>query len=85
MPPRRPENSGYVTDDFLRTVASESGVNAGKALAYADTAAAQKPLAKANADASRLGIDATPTFTVDRGGEAPKVVSAAELEAELAR
>ena len=68
---QKAENSGYVTDDFLRTVASDSGVNAGKALAYADTAAAQKPLSEANAEASRHGIDATPTFTVQRGDQAP--------------
>ena len=82
---QKAENSGYVTDSFLRSVATASGVNAGEALAFANTAAAQKPLARATADASRLGINATPTFTVDRGDGAPKVVTAAELEAELAR
>ncbi len=81
---QKSENSGYVTDDFLRTVASDSGVNAGKALAYADTAAAQKPLAQANAEASRHGIDATPTFTVQRGDQAPQVVSAADLAQAVA-
>jgi protein-disulfide isomerase len=82
---QKTENSGYVTDSFLRSVATESGVNSGEALAFADTAAAQKPLARASTDAARLGIDATPTFTVDRGDGAPKVVTAAELGAELAR
>jgi protein-disulfide isomerase len=81
---QKAENSGYVTDDFVRSVATASGVDAGAALAYADTAAAQKPLAQASSDATRLGIDGTPTFTVARGNGAPKVVSANDLLTELA-
>ena len=79
------ENSGYVTDAFLRDVAKTAGVDAGKALEYADTAAAQKPLATANADAAALKIDGTPTFTVQRGDGPVKVVSADQLTAELAQ
>ena len=36
-----PENSGYVTDDFLREVAQAAGVDADKALDFAETAPAQ--------------------------------------------
>jgi protein-disulfide isomerase len=78
------ENSGYVTDAFLRDVAATAGVDAGTALDYAGTAAAAKPLATANADAARLKIAGTPTFTVKRGDDAAKVVSADQLLAELA-
>jgi protein-disulfide isomerase len=81
---QKAENSGYVTDGFLRSVASAAGVDADKALAYADSGAAQKPLTTANADASRLGIDGTPTFTVQRGNGAAKVVSADQLPSEIA-
>jgi protein-disulfide isomerase len=81
---QKTENSGYVTDGFLRSVASAAGVNAGAALAYADGAAAQQPLATANAEASRLGVTGTPTFTVARGHGAPKVVSAQDLGSALA-
>jgi protein-disulfide isomerase len=81
---QKSENSGYVTDAFLRSVATASGVNAGEALAFADTAAAQKPLSQASADAARVRVDATPTFTVRRGNGPVKVVSAADLPAELA-
>jgi protein-disulfide isomerase len=77
------ENSGYVTDAFLRTVAAEAGVNADKALAYAATAKAQKPLTRADADAAKLGVDGTPTFVVQRGNGAPQVVSADGLVAAL--
>jgi protein-disulfide isomerase len=88
------ENSGYVTDDFLRSVASAAGVDADAALAAAKTAAAQQRLDRANADAQELGIDSTPTFTVARGDGKPRVLGAgaqdpaalaAALDGELAR
>jgi protein-disulfide isomerase len=79
------ENSGYVTDDFLRDVAADAGVDAGAALKYADSAAAEKPLTQANDEATKLKINGTPTFTVQRGDGPVKVVNAEQLEAELAR
>ena len=78
------ENTGYVTDDFLRDVAAEAGVDADAALEYAASAAAERPLTKANDDAARLKINGTPTFTVQRGDGPVKVVSADQLTAELA-
>jgi protein-disulfide isomerase len=61
------ENSGYVTDSFLRQIAQASGVNATAALGQADSAFAAARLDQANTDASKLGIDSTPTLTVARG------------------
>jgi protein-disulfide isomerase len=61
------ENSGYVTDAFLRQVSAAAGVNASAALGQADSAFAEGRLSLANADASKLGINSTPTFTVARG------------------
>ena len=49
------ENSGYVTDGFLRSVATTAGVDADAALKFADGAAAQQRLNRADADAQRLG------------------------------
>src|SRR5262249_44807657 len=49
------ENSGYVTDSFLRGVARASGVNAAQALSFANTSAAQVRLNIADADAAKLG------------------------------
>ena len=81
-----------MTDGFLRSVAAAAGVDADAALALADGAAAQERLDRANADAQRLGIGATPTFTLARGGGKPRVLDArdapalaAALDAELAR
>jgi protein-disulfide isomerase len=78
------ENTGYVTDGFLRDVAAAAGVDADAALEYADSAASEKPLTKANEDATRLKVNGTPTFTVQRGDGPVKVVSADQLTAELA-
>jgi protein-disulfide isomerase len=69
------ENSGYVTDGFLRSVAAASGVDADAALKAAGTVAAQDRLNRANGDAQALGINATPTFTVARGDGAPQVLA----------
>ncbi len=68
------ENSGYVTDSFLREVASTAGVDADKALAYAGTPAAQAWVNRADSDANRLGVNATPTFTISTGGGAQRVL-----------
>jgi protein-disulfide isomerase len=77
------ENSGYVTDPFLRGVAKASGVNASQALAYADTDAAQARLNTADSGASKLSIDSTPTFVVQRAGGAPKVVDANTVQSAI--
>jgi protein-disulfide isomerase len=69
------ENSGYVTDAFLRSVAKAAGVNADKALA----AGGQADLDQADSDATRLGVNATPTFTVARGDGQPKLIGSGVL------
>jgi protein-disulfide isomerase len=79
-----PENSGYVTDEFLRAVARPAGVDADAAFEYADSAAAQDALNRANADAERFGVQGTPSFTVARGDKTPRgVVDAASLDAAI--
>jgi protein-disulfide isomerase len=61
------ENTGYVTDDFLKSVATTAGVDPAAALEYADTAGAQDALDTADSDAQAVGADSTPTFTIKRG------------------
>ncbi|MET0687039.1 MAG: DsbA family protein [Solirubrobacteraceae bacterium] len=69
------ENSGYATDDFLRSVAQSAGVNADEALAYAQTDAAADQLNQANSEAQTRGIDSTPSFVVTgKDGKAHVVV-----------
>jgi protein-disulfide isomerase len=88
------ENTGYVTDAFLRRVATAVGVDADEALAQANSAYAQRRLDRASAEAQRLGIDSTPTLVVSGNGRAPHVLDAnvldpqsvsAALDRELAR
>ena len=73
------ENSGYVTDAFLRRVARAAGVDANAALAASGGSAARAQLDRANADARRLGIDSTPTFTLAHGSGRPQVLDPQEL------
>jgi protein-disulfide isomerase len=74
------ENSGYVTDGFLRGVAAASGVDANAALGQAGSSFASGRLNRANTDASRLGISSTPTLTVRRGNGPEHVLDANALD-----
>ena len=74
------ENSGYVTDDFLRRVAAAAGVDAGKALAQADGSFAERRLNRARTEAGQLGVDSTPTLIVSGNGRAPQVLDADPLD-----
>src|SRR4051794_19813216 len=68
------ENSGYVTDDFLKGIAKGAGVDYAKAKAFAGTDGAQAALDKADAAAQTVGADSTPTFTIKQGNGAEKVL-----------
>jgi protein-disulfide isomerase len=68
------ENSGYVTDEFLTSIADASGVDPAKAKQVADSAASQDVLNTANSDAQQLGINGTPTFTLARGDGQAQVI-----------
>jgi protein-disulfide isomerase len=84
------ENSGYVTDGFLRDVSKAAGVDAGSALGQADSPFATGRLQRADAAAARIGLTGTPTLTVRRGSGPERVLAASPLDvaavqAELAR
>ena len=88
------ENSGYVTDAFLRDTAGTAGVDAGPALEQADSAFASRRLDRADADATKAGVTGTPTLTVRRGNGPERTLQAdpldpasvaAALDRELAR
>ena len=75
------ENSGYVTDDFLREVSQAAGVDASKALGQADSTFASGRLQRADADAARMNVQGTPTLTVKRGDGPERVLKASPLDA----
>ncbi len=81
------ENSGYVTDDFLREVAAAAGVDADKALDFANTPDSQRALDQADSDAAAIKADSTPTFTIKRGDGPETIVGVGvtDLSAELDR
>ena len=57
-----------------------AGVDAGQALDAADGEPALRRLEHANADATRLGVSSTPTFTVAKGDGAPRVIGSGVLD-----
>jgi protein-disulfide isomerase len=56
------ENTGYVTDGFLRGIAQGVGVDPGKALASAHSASSQALVKAAETKATSLGSNSTPDF-----------------------
>jgi protein-disulfide isomerase len=56
------ENTGYVTDSFIKSVSSAVGVNAVKAAAAADNPNGQPLVKQAEQQASSLGSSGTPDF-----------------------
>ena len=77
------ENSGYVTDAFLRDVAKAAGADPDKVVDGTST----QGMERADAEAAKLGVDSTPTFTVTKNGKTTVigsgVLDAAALEAAL--
>jgi protein-disulfide isomerase len=60
------ENSGYVTDAFLKKVAAEvPGLNATKAFSAVNSSAVAQQLASAQQQAKSAGVNSTPTFVIN--------------------
>jgi protein-disulfide isomerase len=59
------ENSGYVTDSFLRSVATAAGADPAKVVAAGSDAG----MTKADAEANQLRVNSTPTFAVTKNGK----------------
>jgi protein-disulfide isomerase len=75
------ENTGYVTDSFIRGIALPTGVDAGKAVAAAGNPKAQPLVKQAERQAAALGSNGTPDFFLRlRSGRVVKVP--AELSAD---
>lgn len=73
---QRPENSGYVTDDFLREVASGiPGLDVDRMLDDRDDPKVTELLAAVDPDATRNGVDSTPAFLAGpKGGRLRKIL-----------
>jgi protein-disulfide isomerase len=65
------EESGYATDDYLKSVADAAGVNVGKAFPIASQTSSYAAEIKANlARFNALNFDGTPSFLLSRTGSA---------------
>ena len=74
------ENSGYVTDDFLRDVATAAGADPDKVV----EGGSDQGMTEADAEASKLGVNSTPTFTVTKNGKTT-VIGSGVLDAAALR
>jgi protein-disulfide isomerase len=76
------ENTGWVTDGFLRSIGSAvPGLDVQKMLDARSSAAVGHALAQANALASEAGVNSTPSFAVGKTGGALQLVEVRELTA----
>jgi protein-disulfide isomerase len=74
------ENSGYVTDSFLRAVAKATpGLDVNRAFAQRGSSAVDAQLADARRMAARLGVTSTPSFFLVRPGRPTTRVSPSAL------
>jgi protein-disulfide isomerase len=77
------ENSGYVTEDFLRGLAEQvPGLDVEKAFADAGTPAAQDAVQEAGTRADDLGVEGTPSFYLQRGDGEPEPFEVSALDAD---
>ncbi|HEY6779938.1 MAG TPA: thioredoxin domain-containing protein [Thermoleophilaceae bacterium] len=68
------ENSGYVTPDFLRSIASGSGVSPEAAVTGSQEDVDAPQLVRTNREATTAGINSTPSFLLGkRGGTLTKL------------
>jgi protein-disulfide isomerase len=64
-----PENSGYVDDDFIRSIAGQvEGLDVERVVAAADDPLAQPAVRRAELFARNLGSTGTPEFYIRKGG-----------------
>jgi protein-disulfide isomerase len=76
------ENSGYVTDRYLRALAGAiPGVDVARALSQRGTPSVEAQLRQARELAGAAGVGSTPSFLLTTAGRRPQRLSAAELEA----
>ena len=76
-----PERSGYVTEDFLSSIARGAGLAPGPVVAASRTPNSVPLLRQATAESQRLGITSTPTFLLGRTGGSLKEIPLSSLEA----
>ena len=79
------ENTDYVTDKFLTKIAKGAGVDDKKMLADRQDPKIDQAIALAQQNAQQAGVNSTPTFILKKGGAPAQKLSAAQVEAALAK
>jgi protein-disulfide isomerase len=74
-----PENSGYVTDDFIRQVARGAQVQPAPLITAADSGQGGALVARSAAEASRYKVQSTPSFLIATGGGQPQPLQVGSL------
>ena len=62
------EHTGYATDEFIRSVAADTGLNADQVMSDADSAKVAGLIAAAKAKWQDAGLDSTPSFLIGPTG-----------------
>jgi protein-disulfide isomerase len=75
------ENTGYVTDDFLKTVAADAGVDDEKATEDAKSERVTAILNEAQNEGNDFGINSTPSFAMGPTGGTLEAVEVNALDA----
>jgi protein-disulfide isomerase len=73
------ENSGYVTDTYLRNIARAAGLDVGQAFGDATSGAVSGQLDTAVLQARRFHVDSTPSFVLTRAAGRPQRLSPSAL------
>lgn len=76
------EGTGYADDRFIRDLAKAAGLPPQEAIDAISAQETEPPLAEAEQQASAVGIESTPSFTVTRDGGEPKRIELAQLTIE---
>lgn len=75
------ENSAYVTSTYLKALGDAiPGANVDRALAARGSPSVSAAIARASAQAHRLGLTGTPSFTIARTGQTPHKLPAAAAQ-----
>jgi protein-disulfide isomerase len=71
------ENTGWITDEVIKQVASDAGANANAVLAEASSSAVTAQLHASESEARAIGLQGTPTFILQRPLSPPVQLNAA--------
>ncbi|MCW3064117.1 MAG: hypothetical protein JWN32_1289 [Solirubrobacterales bacterium] len=69
------ENSGYVTDAFLRKIAASAGVDVSKAVSASSSSTVTSALQQAITAANTLHVTGTPTFFITKQGGSARALN----------